>query len=45
LAEEEETAVWKKMIARREFAHNGEQVVTNLQTIVSEKSATAEIDN
>ena len=45
LAEEEETAVWKKMIARREFAHNGEQVVTNLQTAVSEKSATAEIDN
>lgn len=51
LAEEEETAVWKKRIKQRELAHledskkNGKQVVNNLQNVNSEKSATAEIDN
>ena len=51
LAEEEETAVWKKRIKQRELAHledskkNGKQVLNNLQNVTSEKSATAEIDN
>lgn len=51
LAEEEETAVWKKRIKQRKLAHledskkNGKQVVNNLQNVTSEKSATAEIDN
>lgn len=51
LAEEEETTVWKKRIKQRELAHledskkNGKQVVNNLQSVTSEKSATAEIDN
>ena len=47
LAEEEETAVWKKRIKQRELAHleDSKQVVNNLQNVTSEKSATAEIDN
>lgn len=47
LAEEEETAVWKKRIKRRKLAHleDSKQVVNNLQNVTSEKSATAEIDN
>ena len=47
LAEEEETAVWKKRIKQRELAHleDSKQVVNNLQNVNSEKSATAEIDN
>ena len=51
LAEEEETAVWKKRIKQRKLAHledskkNGKQVLNNLQNVTSEKSATAEIDN
>lgn len=47
LAEEEETAVWKKRIKQRKLAHleDSKQVVNNLQNVTSEKSATAEIDN
>lgn len=47
LAEEEETAVWKKRIKQRKLAHleDSKQVVNNLQNVNSEKSATAEIDN
>ena len=47
LAEEEETAVWKKRIKQRKLAHleGSKQVVNNLQNVTSEKSATAEIDN
>ena len=47
LAEEEETAVWKKRIKQRKLVHleDSKQVVNNLQNVTSEKSATAEIDN